>query len=88
MKLTRAVYADLIIQDIAQLMRHMPDTLERQHIEDVLNNSIECYYGDNSRNAGLEAAAQVADMEPSGVMSNIVTAQNIAERIRALKEQT
>ena len=49
MKLTRAVYADLIIQDIAQLMRHMPDTLERQHIEDVLNNSIECYYGDNSR---------------------------------------
>ena len=42
----------------------------------------------NAFNAGLEAAAEVADMEPSGVMANIVTAQNIAERIRELKGES
>lgn len=43
-KLNKDYYQKLIDEDIKVLLKSMPDTLERKHIIDVLNDSVNYYY--------------------------------------------
>lgn len=44
-KLSREAYQDLIEDDIKALIRTMPNCLARDHIIDVLRDSVNFYYG-------------------------------------------
>lgn len=48
MKLNRTAYETLIEQDIDALIHEMPNSLERQHIEQVLRLSVTTFYPDGS----------------------------------------
>lgn len=43
-KLNEKIYKELINEDISVLNKHLPDCLERDHIESVLRDSIDRYY--------------------------------------------
>lgn len=43
-QLSPSAYKQVIEEDLEELYKHMPDTLERQHIEDVLKYSIKHFY--------------------------------------------
>lgn len=46
-KLTQSSYEQLIKEDLAELDKYMPDSLERNHIELILKNSVNFYYPRN-----------------------------------------
>lgn len=43
-KLNEKTYKELINEDISVLNKHLPDCLERDHIESVLKDSVDRYY--------------------------------------------
>lgn len=42
--MTKEAYTKLIEEDLDVLNKHMPDSLELDHIKVVLTSSIDCYY--------------------------------------------
>lgn len=59
-KLNEKTYKELINEDISVLNKHLPDCLERDHIESVLKDSVNRYYPNHP-------ALKIADeLNPSG----------------------
>ena len=54
MRLTREAFAALIAEDRAWLIANAPDSLERQHIIDVLDSAVVAHYGQPRVGAGGE----------------------------------
>ena len=52
--LTKDAYTNLIQEDIEWLKQNTKDVLERRHIIDVLEHSIECYYKSSTQECDID----------------------------------
>lgn len=51
MRMTRDAFAALVAEDRAWLIANAPDSLERQHIIDLLDSAVVAHYGKPSTDA-------------------------------------
>lgn len=65
MKLTEQAYTKLIEQDLAFINKHLPDSLETDHIKVVLCNSIDMHYSNTISQMQPEWVACSDQLPPS-----------------------
>ena len=53
-KLSKSNYIRMVQEDIAEIKKHMGNSLERQHIIAILRDSIDCYYSSVKRVPEIE----------------------------------